>query len=623
MNNSTGPADAGNEDMALAAALSMVKLGARVLPVAARTKRALLKDWVRGASNDPDEVMAWAKHHPNCNWAMLCDRVAVLDVDKHPNTPDGHTALAEIEAEHGKLVATWLVHTPQDGKHFYFSQPKDRIRNIKGNGAGLEIRGDAGYVLLPGSTTPHGAYRWDPELCPGKVRRAALPAYLQSCVAGTSKGNGKGNGAAGPLVHPSRERTSGPPSKNAQKSASNGAGPLVHTSRERTSGPAAKTTLATWFETEVHAGGRNDALARGVGLMAARGTPRAAAEAAAKWWCRHRCLPPLVGREVGSTFDSIFRAEAKKRITEPDDAPDRGLIVHGMRAFTALDIPPRSHVLGPVLPAQGLAQLYAPRGTGKSYIALAMGYAIASGGKFLRWSAPVPRTVLYVDGEMPANEMQERMRRLAAAHGDVYPDALKVLSLDTQAAEVSLNLASELDQGLVEAINAEVIILDNRSTLVHGGRENDAESWDSMQPWLLRLRRAGRTVLIIDHAGRAGAGARGTSRREDVLDTILSLKRPSDYEPDQGARFEVHLEKARGIYGDDAKPFEAQLETIDGADHWLVRSMEDVREAEVADLLAEGRSEREIVADLGIPKTTVHRIIVRLRAKQSAQKSSQ
>ena len=45
MNNSTGPADPGNEDMALAGALFMVGLGARVLPVAHRTKRALLKDW--------------------------------------------------------------------------------------------------------------------------------------------------------------------------------------------------------------------------------------------------------------------------------------------------------------------------------------------------------------------------------------------------------------------------------------------------------------------------------------------------------------------------------------------------------------------------------------------------
>ena len=128
---------------------------------------------------------------------MVCDKIAVLDVDKHPNTPDGHAALAEIEAEHGKLE-TWLVHTPQDGRHYYFSQPKDKVRNLKRDDAGLEIRGDAGYVLLPGSSTPHGAYRWDSELHPDKIPRTVLPAYVQAYVAGTPmKGNGKGSWPTG------------------------------------------------------------------------------------------------------------------------------------------------------------------------------------------------------------------------------------------------------------------------------------------------------------------------------------------------------------------------------------------------------------------------------------------
>ena len=86
------------------------------------------------------------------------------------------------------------------------------------------------------------------------------------------------------------------------------------------------------------------------------------------------------------------------------------------------------------------------------------------------------------------------------------------------------------------------------------------------------------------------------------------MKRPSDYEPDQGARFEVHLEKARGIYGDDAKPFEAQLETKDGADHWAVKSLEDANEARVIEATEEGLSSREIAKELGMSKSTVNNI---------------
>ena len=58
---------------------------------------------------------------------------------------------------------------------------------------------------------------------------------------------------------------------------------------------------------------------------------------------------------------------------------------------------------------------------------------------------------------------------------------------------------------------------------------------------------------------RKGGGQRGTSRKEDILNTVISLRKPPDYSPAQGARFEVHYEKARGFYGKDAEPFEAWL----------------------------------------------------------------
>ena len=105
----------------------------------------------------------------------------------------------------------------------------------------------------------------------------------------------------------------------------------------------------------------------------------------------------------------------------------------------------------------------------------------------------------------------------------------------------------------------ELLVLDNLSSLTSVIRDNDAESWNPIQEWLLRLRRRGVSVLIVHHAGKGGE-QRGTSRREDVLDTSISLRRPSDYIPTEGAKFEVHFEKARGIHGDKAKPFEAKLE---------------------------------------------------------------
>jgi hypothetical protein len=120
--------------------------------------------------------------------------------------------------------------------------------------------------------------------------------------------------------------------------------------------------------------------------------------------------------------------------------------------------------------------------------------------------------------------------------------------------------------------DADVLFADNISTLVRTGKENEAEGWLPMQNWVLRHRRAGRAVVLLHHAGKGGA-QRGTSRREDVLDTVISLRRPGDYSPEQGARFEVHFEKTRGFYGEDAQAFEARYEVRDGGAVWIADNL--------------------------------------------------
>ena len=93
------------------------------------------------------------------------------------------------------------------------------------------------------------------------------------------------------------------------------------------------------------------------------------------------------------------------------------------------------------------------------------------------------------------------------------------------------------------------------------------------------------------------------------LDTSISLRRPSDYVASEGARFEVHIEKGRGLTGDAAKPFEVKL-TADpgGRPIWTIHEIADVQKARVEALIADGLSVRDIAEETGIPKSTVHRI---------------
>ena len=197
----------------------------------------------------------------------------------------------------------------------------------------------------------------------------------------------------------------------------------------------------------------------------------------------------------------------------------------------AMDLPPRPMLLAPVLPAAGLVMLYAPRGMGKTYAALSIAHAVASGGPALRWQAPEPRRVLYVDGEMPAGMLQERLGRIVrgAAQQPPSDDFLRFLPADLFRDGLP-NLGDEAGQAAIAnfAANADLLILDNLSSLARGMRENEADDWGGFQAWLLSLRRAGKAVLLIHHAGKGGQ-QRGTSRREDVMDTVIALKRPDDY----------------------------------------------------------------------------------------------
>jgi putative DNA primase/helicase len=114
-------------------------------------------------------------------------------------------------------------------------------------------------------------------------------------------------------------------------------------------------------------------------------------------------------------------------------------------------------------------------------------------------------------------------------------------------------------------------------------------------------------VLIVHHAGKGGE-QRGTSRREDVLDTTINLRRPYDYAPTEGARFEVHIEKGRTLYGDDARAFEARLAIVDGRTDWSVSTVDEIEVDRVTEMLEAGLSIRDIAEETGMHRSRVHRI---------------
>jgi putative DNA primase/helicase len=289
----------------------------------------------------------------------------------------------------------------------------------------------------------------------------------------------------------------------------------------------------------------------------------------------------------------------------------------GIKDFLALEIPARGMLLCPVLPEKSLAMLYAPRGVGKSWLGLSIGVAVARGGSLLKWEAPGPRRVVIADGEMPLADLQMRLNSiLAGLDVDVPNGRLHILAADNS--EVGINLGSPEGQQALEPHldDVDLLILDNLSTLMTTGSEGASDSWLPMQNWLLRLRRKGIAVLIIHHAGVNGE-QRGTSRREDALDLVIGLRRPADYSAEQGARFEVHVEKARTLIGDGALPFEAMVEAFVSESgragiRWVARYTQPPVLNRAAELFRDGRTVRQVADLLGVSRSEAGRL--RLRA---------
>ena len=300
------------------------------------------------------------------------------------------------------------------------------------------------------------------------------------------------------------------------------------------------------------------------------------------------------------------------------DAPeDTGLHVVTADQLRTLDLPPRENLLSPWLPQQGLAMIHAKRGVGKTYIALGIAYAVTHGQPFLRWSVDTPGEVLYVDGEMPASLLQQRIKAFDAYfEGEpVYP--LRIVTPDLQDGSMP-DLSTREGQAAVDHLVSDetgLIIIDSISTLCRSGEENLAEDWLPVQNWLLKHRAAGRSVLLIHHSGKGGL-QRGTSRREDVLDTVIKLEQPSNYAAEEGAVFEVKFEKARGTYGADAESFEAQMVIDDsGVMSWSDDKMRDTTLNRVVKMINSGRKQNYIAAELEISEARVSQLVKQARER--------
>jgi bifunctional DNA primase/polymerase-like protein/primase-like protein len=171
-------------DPLAAAALDYAAREWPVFPLQTRTKIPL--KGTRGfkdATTDRPSILETWKANPGSNIGIRTGRASsllVLDVDP---AHGGDDALFHLEQNYGTLPATVEAITGSGGRHIYFAS-RQPIRNSAGRlGAGLDVRGEGGYVVAPPSRlTDGGSYVWESSYHPDDHSPVAPPAWLLAAL---------------------------------------------------------------------------------------------------------------------------------------------------------------------------------------------------------------------------------------------------------------------------------------------------------------------------------------------------------------------------------------------------------------------------------------------------------
>jgi putative DNA primase/helicase len=321
------------------------------------------------------------------------------------------------------------------------------------------------------------------------------------------------------------------------------------------------------------------------------------------------------GKQVQIAFPPVEDTDWNQRLCEAEDAEtewdeaisdvetdDDPVDALDISEFMDLTFPESELLLAPWLPKPGLVMFHAFRGNGKTYFALAVGLAVATNTALCGWKGTRGGRVLYVDGELPGNDLQLRLKTLPPIPFGQF----SVLSRETfmMRKQTVPDLGTpegrkQLDR-IIRRRKPDLLILDSKTSLVRSGVENEAESWAPIQDWLMDWRGEGLCIILLHHEGKSGK-PRGTSKMEDVLDTVGGLRvvEDEDYQS-KGSVFELKFTKTRGFPAGDAPPLLLHFQVVDGKMQWTHQTVRDERLARISEMLELKMTHKQIADELGI-----------------------
>jgi putative DNA primase/helicase len=213
-------------------------------------------------------------------------------------------------------------------------------------------------------------------------------------------------------------------------------------------------------------------------------------------------------------------------------------------------LPPLKWRVRGVLPADGLAGLYGPSASGKSFLALDMAAAIAEGSRWFNCRVEVA-SVVYAALEGEAG-FKLRAQAWEAHKGRTIPAGLQMIMQPfklTDPRDIS-DLAAVVPAGAV-------VFIDTLNRAAPTADENSSKDMGEILEGAKRLQDLiGGLVVLVHHTGKnTAAGLRGHSSLFAALDAAVEVSRNGD-------RREWRVAKSKDGEDGDAHQFRLQVETL-------------------------------------------------------------
>ena len=250
----------------------------------------------------------------------------------------------------------------------------------------------------------------------------------------------------------------------------------------------------------------------------------------------------LMTRDGGDVLAALLEAATEP----PKPAPRYKLL----GSAELRDLPPLAWRVRGVLPAVGLAGLFGPSASGKSFLGFDMAAHIAEGSRWFDCrieAAPVVYAAL--EGEAG---FKLRAQAWETHNGQTLPDGLHMVLQPfklTDPRDVK-DLAAVVPAGAV-------VFIDTLNRAAPTADENSSKDMGEILEGAKRLQSlTGGLVVLVHHTGKdATKGLRGHSSLFAALDAAVEVARDGD-------RREWRVAKAKDGADGDAHPFRLQVETL-------------------------------------------------------------